>query len=770
MSRTVSGRRVLVVGSGGREHALALALAGSPRCEALFVSPGNAGTTAWNLPRLDVADHDAVVAACRCHDVDLVVVGPEGPLVAGLADDLTAAGIATLGPSRVAARLEGSKAHTRAFADRHGIPSPRWAAFTDADAAVDHARTCGYDVVVKADGLAAGKGVFLPDDLSGVTDAVRSLLDDRSLGEAGATVVLEERLSGPEVSLIGFCDGFSVVAAPPAQDHKRLLDGDRGPNTGGMGAFAPTPGVSRAAAAVLAERFLQRAVDGSASDGHPYVGVLYAGLVLTADGPRLLEYNCRLGDPEAQVILALLASDPVDLVEACVEGRLDEVDPVWRDGAAATVVVAAEGYPGRPRTGDVVAGLDAAAAAGATVHHAGTALDAEGRVVTAGGRVVAVTAVGADLATALDRADAAASAVRFDGAQRRTDIGRAHRRARSRRPGRDAYADAGVDLAAGTAAVGAITAAVRSTHDARVLRGIGAFGGAFLATELTGGGEPVLVASTDGVGTKTMVAAAVDRWEGIGVDIVNHGVDDVLVQGARPLFFLDSIAAARLCPDVVARIVDGMAGACRAAGCVLLGGETAELPGLITDAGVDVNGTMVGVVDRPRLLPRSVRAGDLLVGLASSGLHTNGYSLARAVVGDGSWLAPLPGGDGGSLADALLAPHRSYLPVLGDALDAGLVEALVHVTGGGLVENVPRALPAGMGAVIDPSTWTVPPVFDWLVGATGMATEEAHRTLNMGIGMVVITPADRLDDLLAAVPEEALVIGEVTTEAGVRFT
>lgn len=764
---TVSGeRRVLLVGGGGREHALAEALVRSPRLVRVLVAPGNAGTAEWNVA-LDVDDHAAVVELCRDEAIDLVVVGPEAPLVAGLVDRLAAEGIAAFGPSAQAATLEGSKARTREFAQRWGIPSPRSATFTDVTAAEDHVRTCGYPVVVKADGLAAGKGVVVPETVTEALAAVRAIMSDRSVGDAGARVVLEERLDGPEVSLIGLCDGSRVVALPPAQDHKRALDGDRGPNTGGMGAFAPTPTCSPELVAELTEVFLQRAVDGLAAEGTPYVGALYAGLMLTSDGPRLLEYNCRFGDPEAQVLLPLLATPLLDVIDACVAGTLEPDAVEVRAGAAATVVVASAGYPGPITTGGEITGLDRAGER-AAVFHAGTA-HRDGRVVTAGGRVLAVTGVGADLGEALDRAYAGVEVIDFDGAQCRSDIGAAARR-RVATGGGDAYAAAGVDIAAGDEAVDRIARRVAATHDHRVLRGIGSFGGAMSLAAAAELADPVLVASTDGVGTKTLLAAAHDRWEVVGADIVHHGVDDVLVQGARPLAFLDTVAAGRLDPGVVERIVGGMADACLGVGCVLLGGETAEMPGVLEPDAVDVAGTMLGLVDRAELLPRpSLRAGHLLVGLAADGLHTNGWSLVRRLVAGRDLSEPRPGGEV-ALVDELLRPHRSYLAPLDKALGAGLIDGLAHITGGGLPGNLSRVLSPGVGARVDVSTWEIPPLVRWLIDEAAISVVEASSIWNLGIGMVAVVDPVRLDEVASAIDEPVAVIGELTTGDGVELT
>lgn len=335
----------------------------------------------------------------------------------------------------------------------------------------------------------------------------------------------------------------------------------------------------------------------------------------------------------------------------------------------------------------------------------------------------------------------------------------------------DAYEAAGVSFESGEAVIDRIAGAVKSTHDDRVVAGLGSFGGVFDLSSLAGIDDPLLVASTDGVGTKTKLSAAMDRWEGAGADIVNHGINDVLVQGARPLFFLDTVAAEHLDPLVVGRIVDGMASACREARCVLLGGETAEMPGVFTEGAVDIAGTMIGAVARDHLLPRAgIAPGNVLVGIASSGLHTNGYSLARRVAENHSLDDPLPGGDGTSIGEALCAVHRSYLPVLDRLLVDDLALALAHITGGGLVDNLPRVLPAGVGARIDVASWPRPPLFEWLVSEADLGVEEAHRIFNCGIGMVVVVEADRVIDVQNAIDETTWVIGETVADPGSGVT
>jgi phosphoribosylamine--glycine ligase len=413
---------LLIIGSGGREHALAWKIAQSPKVARLYIAPGNAGTAGCgeNLA-LDVDDHSAVVRLCREKSIDLVIVGPEGPLAAGLADALAAGGVRCFGPGRAAAQIEASKVFAKHFMSRHRIPTARFAAFTAYDAAAEHLRAVDYPVVIKASGLAAGKGVLLPESPAGALAALRQVMLERQFGAAGDAVVVEERMQGPEVTLLAFCDGSTVRAMPPSQDHKRALDGDRGPNTGGMGAYAPVPVCPPALAEELVRIALQPCVDGLRAEGAPFVGVLYGGFMLTAEGPRVVEFNCRFGDPETQVLLPLLVSDLLEVTLACVEGRLHDQEILWEGGAAAGVVLASGGYPGDYASGFPIDGLDTEQP-GSFVFHAGTRVR-DGRAVTAGGRVLCVTGTGDDLRGALGRAYSRIDSLAFEGMHFRRDIG-----------------------------------------------------------------------------------------------------------------------------------------------------------------------------------------------------------------------------------------------------------------------------------------------------------------------------------------------------------
>lgn len=772
---------VLVIGSGGREHALTMAISQSELLGELHVAPGNAGTAANNVD-LDTNDHGAVVSFCQSKGVNLVVVGPEGPLVAGIADALIEADIACFGPSKAAAQLEGSKSFARQFAARHGIPGPAVESFTDVGPALEWVEALDKPVVVKADGLASGKGVIIPESPIAAERAIYDLLADRTMGDAGATIVVEERLEGEEISLFGLADGSTVVSLGMAQDHKRVGDGDTGLNTGGMGAFAPVPGMA-SLEADLVQEFLIKAVDGMAAEGMPYVGVVYAGIMLTADGPRLIEYNCRFGDPETQVLLPLIQSDVLELLHSAATGQLSDAQLEMAEGVtAATVVIAASGYPTSPAVGVEIRPIEGPEQV--SIVHSSTTID-DGRVINTGGRVLSITGTGSDLAAALDRVYSVVDNVVGHELFARSDIGWRHAprstasgahgapplsAADGKTDSGDAYAKAGVSFEAAKTVTERISASVASTHDERVVSGLGGFGGVFDLASLSGLEDPLLVASTDGVGTKTVIAEQLDSWESIGADIVNHGINDVIVQGARPLFFLDTIAAASLSPDIVARILEGMAAACRDANCILLGGETAEMPDVLTSGSVDVSGTMVGAVSRNQLLPKpTVVPGQLLVALGSSGLHTNGYSLARKVVSGEDLTQALPGGAGETVGEALLEPHRSYLQPLSAALDQNLIQALAHITGGGIIDNLPRVLPDGCGARVDTNSWQWPPLFTHLAKLAGLTKNESHQIFNLGVGMIAIIEPNDLDAFQAAIPEPTTVIGEVTAGDGVTL-
>ncbi|CAM9125635.1 unnamed protein product, partial [Lampetra fluviatilis] len=497
LSDAASMDTVLVLGGGAREHVLAGTLAQSPLVKKVIVAPGNGGTATHGgkveNSGVSVANHSLLVQYCADHNVSMVVVGPEAPLAAGVSDDLVAAGVRCFGPSARAARLESSKAFAKAFMERHGIPTARWEAFTEPRAACAYINsTEPAPLVVKASGLAGGKGVVVARDREEACRVVMEMMQDRVHGDAGETVLVEEVLEGEEISCMCFTDGRSVVMMPPAQDHKRLGEGDTGPNTGGMGAYAPTPQVSADLLSMVQRCVLQKTVDGMMEEGNPYIGVLYAGLMLTKAGPKVLEFNCRFGDPECQVLLPLLKSDVYAVVRACASGSggclADERVEWWSGRSAVTVVMASRGYPGDATTGFPITGISRAQELGCLVFHGATKTRAAGggaaagaaaaaaaggaaggdddddgwrqQLVTSGGRVLSVTAVGRDLRAALTLATSGVAAIHFQGAFHRRDI--AHRGlaegAREAAPLLPplTYAGSGVDIDAADALVTSI--------------------------------------------------------------------------------------------------------------------------------------------------------------------------------------------------------------------------------------------------------------------------------------------------------------------------
>ena len=951
---------VVVIGSGGREHAIVWKLRQSPKLNKLYALPGNPGTAelAENVNGISVEDHAAVIQFCKSKQIDLVVVGPEAPLASGIVDALSTEGINCFGPKQAAARIEASKVFAKDFMRRHQIPTARYATFHQVDDAVQYLEALDTPVVIKASGLAAGKGVVLPETMDEAKTALKSILIDKAFGDAGDEVVIEERLMGQEVSLMAFTDGTCVLPMLPAQDHKRLLDGDQGPNTGGMGAYAPAPIFTPEMMNEALETVLTPAIKGLKDEGIPFVGVLYAGLMLTTKGIRVLEFNCRFGDPETQVVLPLLETDLLEIAEACVNGTLADVEIRWKKGAAVCVVLASKGYPEKVESGKLVAIKELPE--NIICFHAGTKTE-NGKLLTSGGRVFGLTCYSKNLNSAIKQVYANIDKVSFDGVQFRSDIayralflqiegdgepdkrildGRAEYRtskvislptdqltyavnglamqvhnelgaghaekfyqrrladlceaanipvetekrvevwvdgksigylkldlwvdarlvveckafshslgvddvgqiliclaataspvgmlynfgrrklefkrilqprdvqewqkhlyrfvhqnqgmilpplgkgrpippirfnstlgrpirveipsptgaairlsaSRPQSAPKSAYSDSGVDIDAGNRAVELMRDSVRATYTTSVLAGIGSFGGLFDVSALKGMDLPVLVASTDGVGTKVKLAASLGRYRGIGHDIVNHCVNDILVQGAKPLFFMDYFATSKLIPEQTAEVVTGIAEACKEAGMALLGGETAEMPGVYQPSEFDVAGTIVGVVERDAILPCStVQAGDVLIGLRSSGPHTNGYSLIRKVFENTSIDE--------SLAEALLAPHRSYLRVIYPHLSK--VKALAHITGGGFIENIPRILPKDLDAIIQLNSWQSPSLWELIQQKGNISIDEMYRVFNMGIGLVAIVDRSMVVDLQASISEPTFIIGEL---------
>ena len=418
--------KVLVVGGGGREHAICWKLAQSPAVTALYCAPGNAGIAqVAQCVAIQATDVDAMVAWAQEHKMDFVVVAPDDPLALGMVDALEAAGIPAFGPRQNAAIIEASKIFSKHLMEKYHIPTAKYQTFTELAPALDYIQTQGAPIVVKADGLALGKGVVVAQTVEEAQQAARDMMEGGKFGASGAKVVIEECMTGPEVTVLAFADGEHIAPMPSSQDHKRAFDGNQGPNTGGMGAISPSRNYTPEVAKRCMEEIFLPTMAALKAEGRPFHGVLYFGLMLTPEGPKVVEYNARFGDPECQAVLSLLDSDLLDIFQACRAGTLDQLDIRWKDGAACCLVLASGGYPVAYQSGYPIAGIDRAEQLDQVkVFHAGTALDAEGRLVTKGGRVLGVTAVAGDLEQAIDRAYLAAKEITFERMHFRTDIGR----------------------------------------------------------------------------------------------------------------------------------------------------------------------------------------------------------------------------------------------------------------------------------------------------------------------------------------------------------
>uniref|UniRef100_A0AAV1UM20 Trifunctional purine biosynthetic protein adenosine-3 n=1 Tax=Peronospora matthiolae TaxID=2874970 RepID=A0AAV1UM20_9STRA len=959
---------VLLVGNGGREHAIAWKLAQSASTGHIYVAPGNAGTedNAADISNvaIGVDQHDELIAFAKRKGVSFCVVGPEAPLIDGLADKMNAAGIPAFGPSKVAAQLEASKAFSKDFMRRNDIPTAAYRNFTDYEEAKKYLDSIDHNIVVKASGIAAGKGVLIPTSKAEAHEALREVMLKKAFGSAGDEVVLEEFMTGEEVSLLAFCDGERVVCMPGVQDHKRILDGDQGPNTGGMGAYGPAPCLTseleRECVAIV-----ERVIGAMKKEGMPYVGVLYPGFMLTPAGPKIVEFNCRFGDPETQVVLPLLHSDLFEIMRACVEHRLEHSLVSWKSGAAATVVMASQGYPDGYPKGKVITGLDdARSLKDVDIFHAGTKKAVDGSIVTSGGRVLAVTAVGSSLQDALWLAYEGVSKVHFEGAQYRSDIGLkgllhgakklklavlGSTRGSSMQPIIDAisageldasidivvsdkaaagilerakehniesvalsakglsradfdtqvsdilvekkvdlvlligymrilssefcrkwenkvlnvhpsllpdfaggmdlavhravidakktesgctvhfvteqvdagpiavqmkcpvfetdtpellksrvqplegvaflhviklvqtgmlskkiagkkeitYADAGVSIDAGNDLVNRIKPLCKSTVRVGCDADLGGFGGIFDLQAAGYDKDTALVACTDGVGTKLRVAQLAKKHDTVGIDLVAMCVNDLIVQGAEPLFFLDYYACGKLDVEEAADVVKGIAEGCRQSDCGLIGGETAEMPSMYHNGDYDMAGFCVGAVRKNAILPLPVEAGFAVLGLASSGVHSNGFSLVRKLV-DVSGLAysdPCPFEAGKTLGESLLTPTKIYVKQLMPVVKSRLIHALAHITGGGLLENIPRVLTKDLAVDIDCGSWPLPPVFKWLQKMGNLSDAELARTFNCGIGMVLLLPESNVTEvtrLVEATGEKVFRLGTTT--------
>ncbi|XP_029459112.1 trifunctional purine biosynthetic protein adenosine-3-like [Rhinatrema bivittatum] len=754
--------RVLVIGSGGREHALAWKLAASPRVKHVFVAPGNAGTA--SLGKISnsavlVSNHTILTQFCKDHNIGMVVVGPEAPLAAGLVDDLTSAGVRCFGPTAKASQLEASKSFAKDFMDRHGIPTAQWKAFSNPHEACSFITCADFPaLVVKANGLTAGKGQSVAEDKDGACRAVQILMQDKKVGCAAQTFLVEERLEGEELACLCFSDGITAALMPPVQDHEPCLEGC----LGGIGAYCPVPQVPKALLEKIHSSILQQAIDGMRQEGSPYVGVLYAGLMLTKDGPKVLKFKCCFGEPACQVILPLLKNDFYDVICAIVDCRLCSCMPVWLENRAAIAVVMMSGkHPEGNTKGQEITGISQAEELGLLVFRGRTALK-DGKVVTYGGRVLTVTAINNDLTSALEEANKGIAAIHYPGAMFRKDIG--YRAAACLKQSRCLqYKISSEDRAVSNIITPTLKPLLPAGCHAKLGRPVSLFD-----LKAAGYRDPILVSTMNNVREQLKIAQMCGKHDTIGQDLVAMCVNDILAQGAEPLFFLDYFACGKLDVDVSEAVVAGIAEACKVAECALLGGETAEMPGMYSTGEYDLSGFAVGMVERGHVLPQleRIRDGDMVIGIASSGLHSNGFSLVRKILEKSSLTYSFPDPSSGghqTLDELLLTPAKIYSKALLAVLRSGHVKAYAHISRGGLLENIPRALPESLAVTLDAHSWKIPGVFSWLQNEGALSEEEMAWTFNCGIGAILVVEKEAAEQVLRAVQrqEEAWLIGTV---------
>ncbi|CAD6185322.1 unnamed protein product [Caenorhabditis auriculariae] len=729
---------VLIIGSGGREHALAWKLEQSLRVRKVYMSPGNSAP----FEHADVDSNDPLFIASFCEwtEIGLIVIGPEAPLAAGIVDELKKLipNVLVFGPCTGGAALESSKSFAKRFMKMADIRTADYQVFKRGESFEEFLDSCSWEgIVVKDDGLAAGKGVIVANTKEEAKKAAEELFENSNCHR----ILFEERLFGYEISALAFFDGKSYSLMPFVQDHKRLLDNDQGPNTGGMGVIAPLE-VSDDLRRQVVDIF-DKTLDELSK---PYIGVLFAGLMVVQEEIYVLEYNCRFGDPECEVLMRLLETDLCDVLLSCTLGTLSTLDLQWSNQFACGVVLASAKYP---YSSDINTPITYVPPDNCVVRtfHAG-AKQLNDQIVTNGGRIMCVTALADSLEEARKKANQAAESVRFEGKQFRTDIG-----VRRELKNCVTYAASGVNIEQGNAFV----SGVKKLTLATLLPGTEQIGGFGARIDLPKAGFPAntqLVVGIDGVGTKLEVATVMNDFSMIGHDVVAMCVNDVLCHCAQPIAFLDYYVCGKLDREIATKVVASIAEACLEAQCSLIGGETAEMPGVYFPHQWDLAGCAIAArkASWPNL-PESgkIEKGDFILGLSSNGLHSNGFSLARSIlkVNGVSYDRATPWNKEKSFGEILLAPTKIYVKSVLPVLKTGLVKGCAHITGGGLLENIVRVTdPNSDNAVeIDCASWPLPEIFQWLACHGPVSPTEMLKTFNCGIGMVLIVSQSVINEV-----------------------
>ncbi|CAJ0956497.1 unnamed protein product, partial [Mesorhabditis belari] len=751
---------VLIIGSGGREHALAWKLLQSESVNKVRIVPGNGSP--FGFVDLDIDDPEAILAFCALEGIEMVVIGPEIPLAKGLVDRLQGR-IAVFGPTQDAAMLEISKSFAKKFMREIDLPTALYGEFEDLEEASKFIESCNWDgIVVKADGLAAGKGVIVCSSKEEAKEAAKNMLQGE-FGSSGSKIILEERLDGYEVSALCFADGATISRMPLVRDYKRLLENDAGPNTGGMGAIGPVS-VPKVIDEQISE-YLINTIKGLQKQRMFYKGVLYAGFMITSKGPYILEYNCRFGDPETEILMRLLDTDLYQILHACVHGSLDILMINWKREFACGVVLSSKDYPAKGDKGTKIRNIPLETKETVTFH-AGTALK-DNHIITNGGRILCVTSLGKTLEEARKKALSVCDQIEFEGKYFRRDIGI------TKPIGNPhyslTYGDSGVDIREGNQFVEEIKGFVQETLKSGTSQ-IGGFGAIIDLQKSEYDKANQIVTGIDGVGTKIEIADAMDDYRGIGHDVVGMCVNDILCHCAAPVAFLDYFVCGKLNRRRATEVVKSISEACIQADCSLVGGETAEMPGVYGPNQWDLAGCAIGVrqPDWPQLPETSkIQVGDIVLGISSSGLHSNGFSLVRKILQAHKidYKATVPWGNS-SFGQVLLTPTKIYVRSLLLLMRGGLIKGAAHITGGGITENAIRVLDreAELALDIDASSWPKDELFNWLGSMGPVTTKEMLKTFNCGIGMTLVVSkesAQSVKDALKKCDEKVYEIGKV---------
>ncbi|XP_042316347.1 trifunctional purine biosynthetic protein adenosine-3-like [Sceloporus undulatus] len=762
--------RVLVIGSGGREHALAWKLSQSPHVKQVLVAPGNAGTA--NDGKISnsavlISNHTILAQFCKDHNIGFVIAGPEATLAAGIIDDLITAGVRCFGPTAQVAQLGTDRHFCKVFLDQHEIPTARWKAFSSSQEACIFINNADFPaLVVKPSGFGPRKEVILASNKEAACKATRAILQDNIFGDNRETIIIEELLKGEEFSFLCFVDGVTFASMPPVQVQKQLLDGDQGPSPVGMGAYGPVPQVPEVLLQKIKSTLLQHIIDCLKQEGMSYVGVLQIELILTKDGVKVLSMDCNFGDPQCQVVLRLLNHDLYEVIQAAINSRLCDATLTWpKNLTAVSVVMACEGYRECYNKNTEITGLLQAKELGLEIFHGATIIKND-KVLINGSRVLTVTAIKQDLMSALEEAYKGLEVIYFQDAIYRKDVGFLAMKflGQSVRPlHEDKIADfISCSILVHPSKLPAASSSKSGSHEHQ--RGTPAF----FDLGASGYIDPILVSQTKGIGTKQKIAQLCNKHDTIGQDLVAMCVNDILAQGAEPLFFLDHFAYGKLDAGVSQVITEGIAGACELAGCHLLARETSEMSGTWAAGEYNLVGFAVGAVDRRMRLPQQekIASGDVLIGIASSGLHSQGFNLVRKIILASSphYLSSVPSGCGSyTLGEQLLTPSKIYSKALLPLFHSGNVKACIHIAERGLMGSFSKILPEKFSIILDAHHWKIPSVFSWLQEEGNLSEREMMQTFNCGIGAVLVVQKELAGQVLKDVQkyEDAWLIGKV---------